>query len=447
MKRLVTGSAFMFALSALAAGCGGSSGSRHGSRPVYGPGSTGHIAANGSASTGGGGSSSGGGGGGGGGTVGNFAAGPALLKGRMDHTATTLVDGRVLVTAGASANGIYQNSEVFDPTTNTWTDSTKLTATQNDGLMIAGTFTTARYGHTATLLSNGSVLIAGGIGAERNNAQGQPVSEALKTAFLFNPTQNKFVPIASLNTNRGYHLATLLANNKALVVAGINQTAAGTHANGEVYDVQANTWTQVSTGAHHTYGTIVTTTQTVVSLVVGGCQLARNQQGQLAPTQPLPSPRTEKFDPAAGQFTAGPNNAGHRLFQASNRISTGGALFVGGIDLGGQGVVTDTTELFDPAASTFTPGPKLTVARQSAEVAEIKTSSDQLIVGGIDGQGQAVKKCEVYSHYNKTIIGTTDMSTARYSHRAVTLNDGRVLVIGGTPDGQQVLDSCEIHTR
>lgn len=445
MNRFIASGAILLALGTAVAGCGNTGGrSGPGNNPVYGPGSTGNIAKGGIAQT------NSGSGSGGGGSVGTFSAGPALNQGRYDHTATTLSDGRVLVTGGgvsAGGGSVLKSSEIFDPVTNTWTDITN----SPGGLMTAGNgFDTARQGHTAVLLQTGTVIIAGGTGAERLNGSGQPQPEQLKTCFSFNPTNNSFQPIGDLLQNRGYHLAAVLPNGKALVAAGINQSQTASIAGGEAYDASSNTWTNVAMGAHHTYGVAFTTVNNPTTVIGFGFELGmvQNQQGQQqfgfkAP----PAVRTEKMDSTGANFVAGPVTQSDRIFACANRISSSNALIAGGFDAANN--LLATTETFDPAANAFAAGPQLTNARQSAEMAEIGTSSDQLIVGGIDGQSQVMASCEVYGAQNRSIVGTVTMQNARFLHKVAGIAGSRTLVIGGSTDASQPTetDSVEIHTR
>jgi N-acetylneuraminic acid mutarotase len=86
--------------------------------------------------------------------TGTYTATGPVSGGRNGHAATLLSNGKVLITGGYTLDAwlkatYFQSSELYDPATNTFTAT---------GFMIAG-----RYGHTATLLSNGKVLIAGGV--------------------------------------------------------------------------------------------------------------------------------------------------------------------------------------------------------------------------------------------------------------------------------------------
>jgi hypothetical protein len=106
-----------------------------------------------------------------------------MNKGRTNHTATTLSDGRVLVVGGMDSNGVVaQSAEIFDFTTATWTEVAR---------------PTARVGHTTTLLPDGRVLVAGGAGR-------------FASCQIYNPSLDVWEPGGNLNTNRAFHTATLL---------------------------------------------------------------------------------------------------------------------------------------------------------------------------------------------------------------------------------------------
>jgi hypothetical protein len=122
---------------------------------------------------------------------------------RGDHTAARLADGRVLMAGGShdSEVGNLAQAELYDPATG------RFTAT--------GSVATVRSDATATLLSDGRVLIAGGF------HPGFPPS-AIDSAELYDPTTGKFSPTGSMATARYGGTATRLSDGCVLIAGGMD---------------------------------------------------------------------------------------------------------------------------------------------------------------------------------------------------------------------------------
>lgn len=138
--------------------------------------------------------------------TGVWVAGPPMKRARRDFTVNKLADGRVLVIGGVARNpsnffniGGGDTAEIFDPSTNTWT-------------LIAQTMSVVRREHTATLMYDGRVLVAGG------NNGGVPY----QTAELLDPETGTW-QLSTMITRRMFHSASLLLDGRVLVAGGWNQ--------------------------------------------------------------------------------------------------------------------------------------------------------------------------------------------------------------------------------
>lgn len=142
---------------------------------------------------------------------------------RINHTATSLPDGRVLVAGGQDRGAcVRADAQLFDPATGRWQGAAPLIR--------------ARQQHTATLLPDGRVLVAGGLfgGPERGMSW-------LASAELYDPASDRWRETAPLAAARSGHTATPLPGGRVLVVGG--RSAGGlTLTSAEVYDPALDRW-------------------------------------------------------------------------------------------------------------------------------------------------------------------------------------------------------------
>jgi len=152
--------------------------------------------------------------------TGSWSTTASLLTARFDHTATLLQNGKVLVAGGSIDNtSSVSSAELYDPVTGTWTATGSLAAARTD--------------HTATLLPNGKVLVAGGHSSVNTN---NPMS----SAELYDPATGTWSSTGSLVTRRYNHTATLLPNGKVLIAGGQSNSSTSSS---ELYDPGTGTWT------------------------------------------------------------------------------------------------------------------------------------------------------------------------------------------------------------
>ena len=155
--------------------------------------------------------------------TGTWTATGSLIGGRYGHTATLLANGKVVVAGGIGGEGsagFLASAQVYDPATGIWTAT--------------GSLIGSRHLHTATLLPNGKVLVAGG--------QGDTVGFA--SAQIYDPATGTWTATGSLIGGRLYHTATLLTNGKVLVAGGFGDSGA-LLASAEVYDAETATSTVI----------------------------------------------------------------------------------------------------------------------------------------------------------------------------------------------------------
>ena len=139
---------------------------------------------------------------------------PSMSAMRVAHSATLLPNGKVLV-AGGSNGGYLSSAELYDPSSGSWTTTGSLAST--------------RGYHTATLLPNGKVLVAGGSNGS-----------ALSTAELYDPASGAWSTTGPMSAARQQHTATLLPNGKVLAAGG---NSPGFQSTAELYNPASGTWT------------------------------------------------------------------------------------------------------------------------------------------------------------------------------------------------------------
>ena len=211
---------------------------------------------------------------------------------RVEHTATRLGNGKILVTGGYVGSSYSAGAEIYDETSNTWSAT--------------GSMSTPRGQHSATLLANGNVLVAGGgngagfvagadlqrvdrrVDGRGDAAHGAPrphrdaaderqgprderqhSSGATASVELYSPSGNGWSAGTSVSAGRSSATATRLANGNVLV-SGSGFAGAALTASAEVYNPASGGWTATATTASTFHLSTATALANGSVLVVGG---------------------------------------------------------------------------------------------------------------------------------------------------------------------------------
>jgi subtilase family serine protease len=326
------------------------------------------------------------------------------------HTATMLSNGKVLVAGGFGPPYGYTGQT----TAELYDPATGIWT-------LTGSMNYARGAHTATVLPNGKVLVVGG-----DSGSGE-----IGTAELYDPTSGTWSVTGSLGTAREYHTATLLPNGKVLVAGGCNNGFI-TFASAELYDPSTGTW--APTGSLNESRTLYTAT-----LLSNGKVLAAAGFTWALPGVGGTINTAELYDPSTGTWSAtSPLGQARNGFTATLLLD-GQVLAAGG---GGDSYTPITsTELYDPSSGTWSATGSLNNPHAFHTAARLADGS-VLVASGSDASGAPGPTAEVYAAGTWTTTGS--MATARYYHTATLLPTGKVLVAGGDTDSQ-CLASAELY--
>jgi Ca2+-binding RTX toxin-like protein len=304
----------------------------------------------------------------------------------MNYRMVALADGRAIV---IGSSGCGTGAEIWSPSTGAWTS--------------AGTISAGGCDHTATLLVNGKVLVAGGRAAGVT---------PFARSELYDPATNTWAPAGAMGTGRRDHEATLLPDGRVLVSGGWAPTGSGNQisATAELYDPTTNTW--APTGSMHT-----TRTDHELTLLTGGKVLATGAAGDAGF-------RVELYDPATGCWRREPGMSVERLFHGSTLLGDGRVLVTGGQGTTGYRA---SAEIYEPPTVTWAPARPLAAARLTHSAVRL-ASGRVLAIGATNGM---LPRAEVYDPTADAWSPAGAMAVDRSAFDAALLADGRVLVAGG----------------
>jgi Kelch motif len=328
-----------------------------------------------------------------------------LVINRDGPTATLLQDGTVLIAGGTDGVNALASAELFDPSTDTFT-------------LLSSQMSTPRWNHSATLMGNGEVLIEGGY-----NHLPQGSDSALGTAEIYDPTTRTFSsPIAMLN-NHSYneYEDTLLSSGQVFLPGG------------ETGWTQSNCYTVLSSAqlfdpVHQTFsytsGTLNPGRQAFRSVMLGNGKVVLF--GGFPPPCGLLS-TLEIYDPVSQSFTQSSSQMSvPREAHTATLLQDGTVLIAGGFS------GYSAAELYIPASDSFVPVGSMETIRFHHSATLLGNGLVLMAGGYVNGNYDPTASAELFDPASRSFPPSLlNMTTARAAHRAVKLNDGRVLIVGG----------------
>jgi N-acetylneuraminic acid mutarotase len=329
----------------------------------------------------------------------------SMNNARRGHTATLLPDGSVLVAGGFTGLSNVSNgsdtAEIYQPVTATW----RFTSNLRSG----------RARHTATLLPNGKVLVAGGI-----NESGTVTN----TAELYDPVTETWSNTGGLHWPRVSHTVTLLPNGKVLVTGGIARPS-DVLQTAEVYDPRTGLWT--ATGDMNMPRWLHTAT-----LLPSGEVLVAGGASGLSIASFLYT--AELYDPVTQTWRTTSDANSHFISAAALLLPNGKVL----VSQGGK-----QSELYDPPRRTWTPTGKVLADREQGYTTTLLSNGKTLLAGGYNYDSPV--GTEIYDSASGMWSSSGKMNTGRYGHTATLLSNSMVLVAGGAQEDSTVaISSAEL---
>jgi len=341
---------------------------------------------------------------------GSFALTGSLNTARYGHTATLLTNGEVLVTGGMGVGGTYlASAELYNPTKGKWT--------------VTGSMSVGRFAFTATLLPNGQVLVAGGSGF---------TNSCFATAELFNPSTGQWTSTGSMTQPRCYHSATLLPTGEVLVSGGVPSlfNSPDTTATGELYNPSTGTW--------QTTGSLNTSRASQVALLDNGQVLAAGGYIRVNGTS-TPLASAELYDPSKGSWRLAAS------MQVALPTPTTPVLLPNSDVL-----IADDAQFYSPSLNEWiNTGPLPTIAGAPVQASPLQNGN--ALASGTrctySGCGhKPTEYCYLYTTSTNTWSRTGNMNAPRIAHSSTLLPNGQVLVAGGYYGSFTPLSSAELYT-
>ena len=345
-------------------------------------------------------------------------------------TATLMSNGKVLLLGGDPCG---EFATIFD--------------TANNAFSSASRTATSRFSPAVTLLADGRVLIAGGWGGQYTTfADGSTTGYATLTSTeIYDPTSGRFTAAGNMAVGHARGTATLLPDGRVLLAGGLTSWGGGGASgnSAEVFDPATGKFTTVGPMATQRTDHTANLLGDGTVLIAGGWNGHGADAAEDPPYDPL---YAELFDPASGTFRLTGSMSTTRIGAKAITLSVDTVFLFGGVFTPLQNALAQPSnpayaEMYHAAAHAFARSALQPLLQSGYTVTPL--SSGQLLLLGGQVAGQSIDTADLLNPLTGVLVSTTKLKTPRSGHTATLLADGRVLLIGGVDAAGSAISTVE----
>lgn len=317
---------------------------------------------------------------------------------RASHTASLLRDGSVLIAGGFAGSGFERRPYV----------STEIFDPTSGAFHPGPDMTVPHFGHAAVALKDKRILLVGGWSG---------VLGVTNRAEVYDPTNHRFSPVGSMAVARGECTATLLQDGKVLVTGGVDRNERAL-SSAELFDPRTNSFSSVAS-------MMVPRSQHTATALPDGSVLIIGGGSCDCPSKTVYR-AVELYDPSVGKFIPVGSLSAARYKHTAVLLADGKVLVAGGSDARDWRGLLSSAELYDPSSRSFQSLPPMNAARFKFPQAALRLPSGDVFIAG------GAPFAELFRPKEQAFITVSGgFGAAHYFASSTLLTDGRVLVVGG----------------
>ena len=363
---------------------------------------------------------------------GNRVEALAMTTARANAAAIRLRDGRVLIcggTATGEVGGVLSSAELYDPVARTFTPT--------------GSMTVPRAGQTITMLRDGRVLLTGGV-------QNAGFRSELSSAEIYDPAAGTFSATGSMSVPREGHTATILRDGRVLIAGGSDN---GIHTldSAEIFDPSSGTFSRTGHLHQPRVAHVAALLGTGKVLIAGGGRGGMPGGYISYDTAEMYDPSTRSFSAVRAHMKSDRVGAAAVKLNDGRMLIVGGKsgrMMTSRLRNIASFTPLNTAEIFDPESGTFIRTGDMSAPHYLA-TATMLDNGDVLVVGGWTIRGPLVvgmRDAEVYQPERNRFVHVGQTNVARLTNTATLMNDGEVLIAGGVADKALITSSVEFYS-